>query len=180
MPKTITINLNDFVKVKLTDVGKDIYYHQNDELNEAIRQRGGRPVEARMPKVDEDGYTSFQLHDLMTLYGPHIAVWKQLPFATNMLYEVQCKEPPTKPLTWEEAITDDFYLEQRGDEYVDMALNTLAMSTDVPEPGLSDCIHFVTHSEEDVKLMRADYGKTWRCWPRRPTDEERRAAAWIS
>ena len=104
MPKTITINLNDFVKVKLTDVGKDIYYHQNDELNEAIRQRGGRPVEARMPKVDEDGYTSFQLHDLMTLYGPHIAVWKQLPFATNMLYEVQCKEPPAKPLTWEEAI----------------------------------------------------------------------------
>lgn len=89
-------------------------------------------------------------------------------------------DPPVKPLTWEEAITDDYYLEQRGDEYVDMALNTLAMSTDGPEPGLRDCIHFVTHSEEDVKLMRFDYGKTWRCWPRRPTEEERRAAAWIS
>lgn len=89
MTKTITINLNDIVKVKLTDVGKDIYYHQNDELNEAIRARGGRLIEARMPKVDEDGYTSFQLHDLMTLYGPHIAAWKQLPFLTNILYEVQ-------------------------------------------------------------------------------------------
>lgn len=89
MSKTITINLNDIVKVKLTDVGKDIYYHQNDELNEAIMQRGGKPVEARMPRVDEDGYTSFQLHHLMTLYGPHIAMWKQLPFATNILYEVQ-------------------------------------------------------------------------------------------
>lgn len=93
---------------------------------------------------------------------------------------VQRYEPPAKLLTWEEAITDDFYLEQRGDEYVDMALNTLAMSTDGPEPGLKDCIHFVTHSEEDVQLMRVDYGKTWRCWPRRPTEEERRAAAWIS
>lgn len=51
---------------------------------------------------------------------------------------------------------------------------------DGQEPGLSDCIHFITHSEDDVKLMRSDYGKTWRCWTRRPTDEERRAAAWIS
>lgn len=92
MEKTITINLNDIVKVKLTDVGKDIYYHQNDELNEEIRQHGGRTVEARMPKVDEDGYTSFQLHDLMTLYGPHIAVWKKLPFEINILYEVQSND----------------------------------------------------------------------------------------
>lgn len=27
--------------------------------------------------------------------------------------------------------------------------------------------------------LRIDhYGKTWRCWPRRPTDEERKAAEW--
>lgn len=89
MLKTITINLNDIVKVKLTDVGKDIYYHQNDDLNEEIRQRGGKPVEARMPKVDEDGYTSLQLWTLMNLYGPHIAAWKKLPFETNILYDVQ-------------------------------------------------------------------------------------------
>ena len=29
----IRINLNEAVKVKLTDLGKDIYYHQFDELN---------------------------------------------------------------------------------------------------------------------------------------------------
>lgn len=93
---------------------------------------------------------------------------------------VQRYEPPVRPLTWEDAIADDCYLERRGDKYVDVALNTLAMSTDGPKPGLRDCIHFVTHSEEDVKLMRADYGKTWRCWARRPTDEERSSAAWIN
>ena len=27
-------------------------------------------------------------------------------------------------------------------------------------------------------LMDADYGKTWRCWSRRPTDKERKAAKW--
>lgn len=85
--RRVTINLNYHVKVKLTDVGKDIYYHQNDEVNEEIRRRGGRPLEARMPIVDEDGYTSFQLHDLMTLYGPHIAAWKPLPFEMNIVYE---------------------------------------------------------------------------------------------
>lgn len=30
---TVNINLNDFVKFKLTDKGKDIYYHQYDEIN---------------------------------------------------------------------------------------------------------------------------------------------------
>lgn len=88
--------------------------------------------------------------------------------------------PPENPLTWEEAIVDDYFLERRGDEYVDMALNVLAISTDGSEPGVGDCIHFVTHSEEDLKLTRRDYGKTWRCWARKPTDAERKVAAWTS
>ena len=42
-------------------------------------------------------------------------------------------------------------------------------------------------SWSDIKLMlehshlrynRDNYGKTWRCWPRRPTEEERKAAEW--
>lgn len=32
----------------------------------------------------------------------------------------------------------------------------------------------VSRSKYDIK----DYGKTWRCWASRPTDEEREAAAW--
>lgn len=27
-------------------------------------------------------------------------------------------------------------------------------------------------------LFERDYGKTWRCWPRKPTDKERKAAKW--
>lgn len=182
MPKTITINPNDFVKVKLTDVGKDIYYHQNDELNEAIRQRGGRPVEARMPKVDEEGYTSFQLHDLMTLYGPHIAGWKQLPFATNMLYEVQCKEPPVKPLT----------LDQFRAIYSTREDHVWPFDACPPYVFLESAIEkndfcwiswgvAKTLFEEGYRAYSADnYGEKWRFWTRKPTDEERRAAAWIS
>ena len=68
------INLNETVKFKLTDHGKDIYYHQYDELNERIKKRGGKPLEPRMPRVDKDGYTEMQLWCFIELYGNHIGM----------------------------------------------------------------------------------------------------------
>lgn len=65
----MTINLNDTVKFKLTDYGKDIWYHQYDNLN---RVAGKEVIKPSYPKVDEDGYTSMQLWCFMELYGPHI------------------------------------------------------------------------------------------------------------
>lgn len=82
---SVTINLNDKVKVKLTDHGKDIYYHQNDELNEMRKQYGLKPFEPIMPIVDADGYTYFQLWRLMELYGPHIHMASPLPFDVNIV-----------------------------------------------------------------------------------------------
>lgn len=72
--REVRINLNEFVKFKLTDYGKDIYYHQYDELNETIKRRGavhGFILKPTMPKVDADGYTEMQLWAFMQLYGPH-------------------------------------------------------------------------------------------------------------
>lgn len=84
----MTINLNDWVKVKLTDHGKDIYYHQYDELNEKSVQLHGRNViEPSMPKVDADGYTTFQLWCLIELYGPHMHMGRPLPFDVNIVIE---------------------------------------------------------------------------------------------
>jgi len=65
----MTINLNDFIKVKLTDWGKEIYYHQYDEVNSFWQKEVIKPS---FPKVDEDGYTSFQLWHFMNLYGNYI------------------------------------------------------------------------------------------------------------
>lgn len=86
--------------------------------------------------------------------------------------------PLLKPLTFEEATDDDAFLEQKGDKYIDAALNQLAVYHDGPEIGPDDCIVYTTHSKEALKLMRKDYGKTWRCWARRPTPEECAAAPW--
>lgn len=68
---TIRINLNEWIKVKLTDWGKEIYYHQYDRIN----QIAGRKVcEPRFPKVDGNGYTKFQLWCFIELYGEHMGL----------------------------------------------------------------------------------------------------------
>lgn len=69
----VRINLNESVKVRLTDLGKDIFYHQHDRLN----QRFGRIIcKPAFPKEDAEGYTKFQLWSFMELYGEHIGMAK--------------------------------------------------------------------------------------------------------
>ena len=61
------INLNDRIKVKLNERGKDIYFHQYDKFV---------GISQTMPKVDENGYTEFQIWRFMELYGEHIGMAK--------------------------------------------------------------------------------------------------------
>ena len=74
--KPTKINLNDKIKVKLTPLGSEIYYHQYDELNKQIKKNGGTELEPIMPQIDKDGYTEFQLHHFISLYGKYIGVCK--------------------------------------------------------------------------------------------------------
>ena len=70
-PEPIRINLNEPIKVKLTDWGKEIYYHQYDRAN----QIAGREIcKPKFPKEDENGYTEFQLWCFMKLYGEHMGM----------------------------------------------------------------------------------------------------------
>lgn len=71
------LNLNDSVKVKLTPLGAEIYFHQFDDLNKVLSSKGAKPVTPHMPKIDEDGYTLFQLWDFIHLYGEYINIGKQ-------------------------------------------------------------------------------------------------------
>lgn len=80
-------NINNIVKVKLTDLGKEIYLHQYDDLNNAY---GKKIVEPGYPLVDNDGYTPFQLWHLMELYGNYLKLTgtvenNTLPFETAIL-----------------------------------------------------------------------------------------------
>ncbi|MGG3307336.1 hypothetical protein ABER23_07905 [Paenibacillus lautus] len=79
------VNLNEYVKVKLTDHGISILKKERAELNKRFAERGLTGFGEYEPKVDEDGYTSFQLWDLMQRLGPHISIGCQLPFETNVI-----------------------------------------------------------------------------------------------
>ena len=68
---TMLLNLNDNIKVKLTDLGKDIYYHQYDRTNKFVGKEICKPS---FPKEDENGYTEFQLWCFMELYGPNMGM----------------------------------------------------------------------------------------------------------
>lgn len=66
------LNLNDEVKVKLTEAGIKIL---EDRHNYFLKQFGDRATaikalgEFKAPKVDENGYSSFQLWELMNIFG---------------------------------------------------------------------------------------------------------------
>lgn len=70
---SIKININKTIKVKLTDLGKEIYYHRFDDVNKMARSEVIKPT---MPDVDEEGYTRFQLWYFMQLYGEHFDMCK--------------------------------------------------------------------------------------------------------
>ncbi len=80
------LNLNDKVKVKLTPLGADIYYHQFDDVNEKIKLVCGNTLEPHMPKIDKDGFTEFQLWRFIELYGEHIGIGSPNVISDIFLY----------------------------------------------------------------------------------------------
>ena len=70
-PEHIRINLNEPIKVKLTDYGKEIYYHQYDRIN----QIAGREIcKPKFLKEDKNGYAEFQLWRFMELYAEYMGM----------------------------------------------------------------------------------------------------------
>ena len=90
----IIINLNDNVRFKLTDLGREIYYHQCDDL---IAK--GVQIRPEYPEEDADGYASMQLWEFVELYGPHIGMAKQNVIEPlNLIVDVpDSKIPAAKP-----------------------------------------------------------------------------------
>lgn len=77
----VHFNINHQVKVKLTEAGIAELKRQNDELNKVFPQ-------ANLPfsvNIDEEGYTSFQMWDLMSRLGENMGFHHKIPFDTNII-----------------------------------------------------------------------------------------------
>lgn len=84
MKKFVDFNINNWVKVKLTQKGLVILKHQHDLLKLSIPSLG----EFETPDVDSDGYTSFQMWYLMDMFGAYIHLGAEPPFETGVKIEV--------------------------------------------------------------------------------------------
>ena len=86
------INLNDKVKVKLTDAGRVMY--------KAFMADVSAPLEPYLPALDsnadldEDGLSEFSFWELMQVFGPrmHMAM-TEMPFEQNVLTFVEEPAP---------------------------------------------------------------------------------------
>lgn len=67
------LNLNTTIKVKLTPYGADIFYHQYDNFLKQYPHLK-ETIKPRMPEIDENGFTEFQLWSFIEIFGTHIGM----------------------------------------------------------------------------------------------------------
>ena len=76
----MSINPNDYVRIKLTEYGKRLIVEHIDQFNDDIRKRPGVLFRAKVPKWDDDGYLRDQFHTLMGYFGNCWGLGSHLPF----------------------------------------------------------------------------------------------------
>jgi len=79
--ETIKFNINQTVRVKLTEHGRRIH-RQFRELNARLPLKG--TFKYTPPKEDEEGWSRWQLWELMERFGEHCGMCKTLPFETEI------------------------------------------------------------------------------------------------
>ena len=78
----VEFNINYYVKVRLTDHGKALLRKQYEELIARFPKISYEYIE---PKIDKDGYTRFQLWDLMSRLGEYTSIVLPPAFETNII-----------------------------------------------------------------------------------------------
>lgn len=82
----IECNLNKIVYVRLNNVGRDVYKNYIEDLNRNCTMRF-----STKPEVDENGFTKFQLWDLIHIFGEYIDLGLSTPFDKNCIYFKEMK-----------------------------------------------------------------------------------------
>jgi len=83
-------NINDTVKVKLTDYGKECLRKDYDDFLERVRSlvedKEYVPFEFRLPKEDKEGYSEWQMWDLINKLGKYTGLgFTDMPFKSIIL-----------------------------------------------------------------------------------------------
>ena len=83
-------NANHYVKVRLTEHGREIYRQQVDEMNAYLRKVNPDAELFGYDQIQEtDGWSRWQLWDLMKTFGPYIAMTRPLLFEMEIEIETE-------------------------------------------------------------------------------------------
>ena len=89
----ISVNVNHYVKVKLNDIGIKELQRQHNELAIKLPKLG----KFEKPKTDIEGYSKFQLHDLMRKFGHMMKLGYEPPFDTSIVFGEYREVAETNP-----------------------------------------------------------------------------------
>lgn len=92
-------NVNHKVRVRLTDEGRRLLIEKRKRLNEILRASQAVPHED-MPFVEVDGWSEWQLWQLMAHFGEHIGMGVGLLFETD----IELDAIPENPINKDELI----------------------------------------------------------------------------
>jgi DNA-binding MarR family transcriptional regulator len=73
-------NINSYVRVKLTDLGREEIRRHNSELTATISERTGKFTRFSMPEEDADGWSKWQAWELMQRFGHMLYLGGKMPF----------------------------------------------------------------------------------------------------
>jgi hypothetical protein len=81
--KPLIFNINDCVRVKLTESGLKTW---EERFNKYQPKNDPYTFEKHLEsKTDTEGYVSFQLHDLMSIFGPQMYIGNENSFINNQI-----------------------------------------------------------------------------------------------
>ena len=78
--KTATVNINNCVKVKLNEFGLAVMKSQREKLQALAPSL----PDFTTPAVDSEGYSKFQIWELMQTFGPVLYLGGELPFDSEI------------------------------------------------------------------------------------------------
>lgn len=81
MTETVAVNLNDWVRVRLTDYGREVIREQNREWTKKTGH------EFTGPEEDDDGWTRWQLWSLIERFAGHVTMGGVMPYETGIKIE---------------------------------------------------------------------------------------------
>jgi hypothetical protein len=83
-------NINHNVKVKLTEAAVEHLRKRHNETYSRIEFKITRDIPTfKRPVVDDDGYCTFQLWVLMSIFGDIIQWGNDLPFETEIFLDIK-------------------------------------------------------------------------------------------